>query len=325
MGGRGAGFLLRPSAGSFRPGAPHVLSAVLGLTLGAAAVASAQPTDDLLAVAGGRIRLTITSPDLEPAHARLRAWVERSAAVVAGYYGRFPVDDAYVYVRADTGQGVGHGVTFRDSIGIINISVSPGVTERDLGDDWVMVHEMTHLALPNLHRRHTWLSEGLATYIGSVARAQAGHPDAAHGWAEFVDAMPLGLPRQGEGGLDDTPTWGRTYWGGALFCLLADVEIQHRTKGMAGLRDGLKAVALEGRTDASVWPIERVLRTADLATGVTVLADLYAEMNHAPVSPDLDALWASLGVVRAPEGVQLTDAAPRADIRRAIMERRLDR
>ena len=46
------------------------------------------------------------------------------------------------------------------------------------------------------------------------------------------------VTRQGGGfGLDNTHTWGRTYWGGAMFCLLADVEIRRRTHNRRGLQD----------------------------------------------------------------------------------------
>ena len=31
-------------------------------------------------------------------------------------------------------------------------------------DDWILVHEMVHLAVPRLARAHNWLHEGLATY-----------------------------------------------------------------------------------------------------------------------------------------------------------------
>ena len=38
-------------------------------------------------------------------------------------------------------------------------------SENDLRRDWVMVHEMVHLALPDMPERYAWLSEGLAVYI----------------------------------------------------------------------------------------------------------------------------------------------------------------
>ena len=42
--------------------------------------------------------------------------------------------------------------------------------------------------------------------------------------------MPKGLPQAGDQGLDNTATWGRKYWGGAMFCLLADIEIRKATE-----------------------------------------------------------------------------------------------
>ena len=42
----------------------------------------------------------------------------------------------------------------------------------------------------------------------------------------MVRDMPKGLPQAGDEGLDNTDTWGRKYWGGAMFCLFADVEIR---------------------------------------------------------------------------------------------------
>ena len=56
--------------------------------------------------------------------------------------------------------------------------------------------------------------KGLATYVESIARAQAGELGVEQVWAGFVKGMPNGLPQSGDRGLDHTHTWGRTYWGG---------------------------------------------------------------------------------------------------------------
>ena len=131
--------------------------------------------------------------------------------------------------------------------------------------------------------------------------------------------MPQGLPRSGDEGLDHTHTWGRTYWGGALFCLLADVEIRKKTKNRFGLRDAMSAV-LRGSGGVSFeWPIERVLKTGDEATGTTVLQDLYAQMKDKPMTPDMDDLWRQLGIRQRGDGVEFLDDAPLAATRKAIM------
>jgi hypothetical protein len=280
---------------------------------------AAEAQAEIIEATGGRIRLTLADSELAPARDRLRTWTARSADIVARYYGRFPMDETNVIVESRSGSGVGHGVSFREQEGLINVTVGSAVTEAELRDDWVLIHEMIHLALPNVRRRHLWLSEGISTYVEGVARVQAGQRPAEDVWFELMRAMPQGLPRTGDEGLDNTHTWGRTYWGGAAFCLLADVKIRERTNGRKGLQDALAAVAVASRGDAELWPIETVLRVGDEAIGVSALADLYAEMKDKPVSPDLDALWSSLGVMREGASVRFDDEAPRAAIRRRIM------
>jgi hypothetical protein len=178
---------------------------------------------------------------------------------------------------------------------------------------------MTHLALPEVGEDHAWLSEGLAVYVEGVARVQAGNRTQPDVWSEEIRSMPRGLPQPGDRGLDHTHTWGRTYWGGAMFCLLADVEIRRRTQNRFGLQDAVRAITRASGGLASEWPIERVLKTGDEAVGTTVLEDLYAQMRDAAVTPDLMALWRKLGVEPDGNSVHLSDDAPLAGIRESIM------
>ena len=106
-----------------------------------------------------------------------------------------------------------------------------------LADDWMMTHELVHMAFPSLPDDQHWMEEGLATYIEPLARVMTGELKARQVWRDMVRDMPKGEPAEGDEGLDHTHTWGRTYWGGALFCLVADVEIRAKTgnqKGPAG-------------------------------------------------------------------------------------------
>ena len=99
--------------------------------------------------------------------------------------------------------------------------------------------------------------------------------------------MKQGLPKPGDRGLDGTPTWGRIYWGGAIFCLIADIEIRKRTGNKAGLQQALRAIADAGGTIEHDWPIVRIFSVGDAATGTTILADLYEKMGTKPYAPDL--------------------------------------
>jgi hypothetical protein len=173
--------------------------------------------------------------------------------------------------------------------------------------------------LPEVGDDHVWLTEGLSTYVEGIARVHVGDLPPERVWTEQMHSMPNGLPASGDEGLDHTHSWGRTYWGGALFCLLADVEIRKKTANRFGLRDAMRAVLRASGGIAFEMPIERVMKIADEATGTTVLQDLYAQMKDKPVSPDLSALWKELGISESGNSVEFRDDAPLAATRKSIM------
>jgi uncharacterized OsmC-like protein len=130
--------------------------------------------------------------------------------------------------------------------------------------------------------------------------------------------MPQGQPQAGDRGLDRTHTWGRTYWGGALFCLQADVEIRKRTGNAKGLQDALRAINRAGGTIEAEWPLARALDIGDHATDTRTLTELYGKMTTQPVTVDLTHFWKQLGVHRSSQGITLDDRAPWAAIRASI-------
>ncbi len=271
-----------------------------------------------VAVHGGVLHIGFAPGELALPRHVLKAWIEKSAKAVALYYGRFPVASARILIVPVPGHGIRGGQAFGYRGAAIRLQVGRDSDQSDLTRDWKAVHEMVHLALPDEGQRHLWLSEGLAVYVESVARVQAGDLTAEKIWGDFVRDMPQGLPQAGDRGLDNTPTWGRTYWGGAIFCLLADVEIRKRTGNRVGLQQALRGILSAGGNHERDWRIERVLDVADEAVGVPVLSELYAKMRAEPYAPDLATLWRDLGVVVRNGRVTFDDDAAMAPIRRAI-------
>ena len=271
-----------------------------------------------LKIGGGNIRIEFASVPWPSLRKLVIEWVTTSARAVSIYYERFPVRDVRIRIRFFDGHGTrfGHangwnGASITMDVGILN-------TASDFAKDWEMTHEMVHLAFPSVPESHHWIEEGIATYVEPIARARAGHLTAEKVWGDLVDGLPQGLPKAGDRGLDFTPTWGRTYWGGALFCLLADVEIRKRTQNTKGLDHALRAILEAGGTIASDWSLTKALRIGDDATGVGVLSELYEKMKAQPVTVDLQALWRQLGVEREGGRTKLSDSAPLAEIRRVI-------
>lgn len=274
-------------------------------------------TTEALQIRESTLCLLIDEPTT-PRRQLLRTWVERSAHIVADYYGAFPVPLVVLSLQSMQGSGVGGGRTTND-LGIrIQINVGREATSNSLSDDWVLVHEMVHLALPELGQRHNWLAEGLAVYVEGVARAQFGNREIADVWAEDRYSMPIGLPRKGEGGMDQTPTWARTYWGGALFCLQAEIAIREQTSNRVGLQTALQAILKATAGYGSERNIDEVLRIGDAATGTRVLEGLYQQIKTTPQTPNLELLWSRLGVPSDPKTQPFDDHAPLAAIRIAI-------
>jgi hypothetical protein len=301
--------------------APGQAAAVSGI----AAVDRCAAGTVALAVQDATLCVVIDDPAPALRRGLLRDWIERSARIVAAYYGRFPAPLVELRIQAAPGGGVHGGRTTNEAGLVIQVSVGNEVTSDELAADWVLVHEMVHLALPELGRRHNWLAEGLAVYVEGIARAQSGNRDITDVWAEYRHSMPLGLPHAGEGGMDQTPTWARTYWGGALYCLQADVTLRERTGNRVGLQTALRAILKETGGYRTERDIDDVLRIGDAATGTRVLQDLYGQIKATALTPDLDLLWTRLGVPNDPTSQPFDDRAPLAAIRTAITARQPER
>jgi len=281
----------------------------------AAADDDEQPVIVSQPVPGAQIELQFTPGFDDAQRERARLWVVRSAEAVAGYFGRFPVPQLELLLQGSEGSGVASGATFGEPSLHTRIRLGRETSAAQYRDDWVLVHEMVHLAVPRVPRPQRWLHEGIATYVESLARSRAGLVDAGQVWRGWVRQMPSGQPQAGDRGLDQTLTWGRVYWGGAMFCLLADVRTRQRDPACRGLQQALQGV-LQANGDYRVaWPVQRILATGDAALGQTTLSDLYRELKDSTTAIDLATLWRELGV----DDERLRDDAPLAAVRRAIL------
>ncbi len=274
-----------------------------------------------LVIGNARIDVMLERDSLQVPVKEILLWVKSAAECVTTYYGRFPVPRVLIRITPFDGRGVRNGMTFGERGGRITIRVGYKTSPSELASDWMLTHEMVHLAFPSVDDQHHWIEEGIATYVEPIARIQAGHLKVEQMWFDLVRDMPQGLPRSGDRGLDNTHTWGRTYWGGALFCLLAEVEIRRLTNNAKGLENALRGILDAGGDIRKDWNLEDAFRAGDRAVGVSVLQPLYARMKDKPVSVDLDSLWTQLGVQSDGASVRFDDSATLAAIRRAITTR----
>lgn len=303
------------------------------LMLAEPALSLAQPGHNLqivatheLKIGGATLQVDFAAGPLDLSQDAILAHIQMAAKAVAAYYGRFPVDrDRILIVPWPDRDGVGGGTTWGDMAGfraMTRIHIGQHATQADLNDDWMMTHELVHTAFPSLPDDQHWMEEGLATYVEPLARVMTGELTAQKVWHDVVRDIHQGEPQSGDQGLDHTHTWGRTYWGGALFCLVAEIAIREQTHNRKGLQDALRAIVADGGTIDHNWDLPKALAIGDEATGTHVLSEQYAKWKGAPVNVDLPSLWAELGIRFDGGQIELIANAPLASVREAITAER---
>ncbi|WP_439816443.1 hypothetical protein [Zavarzinia sp. CC-PAN008] len=249
---------------------------------------------------------------------RLLAWIARQAQAVGDFYGGFPPPAMLLAVMPRSGRaGVGFGRTMGAGGVSVAIAVGNRSTVEGLNDDWVLVHELIHAGMPYIFA--DWLMEGAAVYFEPIARARAGLRSEASVWREWVENMPRGLPAMTGSGLDGGDH-AATYWGGALFWLLADLELRERSGGRVGAEDCVRALSRRIGDASARIPFGPVVPLCDGITNGDTFARLVAGHVTRGSPVDLTALWRDLGIrPEGDRGLALDDAAPRAWVRRAIV------
>jgi hypothetical protein len=146
--------LLSPVAGSFM------------------SITSAPP----LQIGGASLQIEFagTGPDLPKTY--IIANISKAAQAVATYYGRFPVSSARIQIVVATGEhGVLRGTTWGSKDGFPAVSrliVGQHTTQQEFDADWIVTHELVHMALASLPDAQHWLEEGIATYVEPLVRSQ---------------------------------------------------------------------------------------------------------------------------------------------------------
>ncbi len=264
----------------------------------------------------------VSLPRLKPsavAHRELLAWVQRSAASVSDFWHGFPVTHASLFlIPVRNRDDVIFGKVLPASAPSIALLVGEDATKDELDDDWILVHELFHLGVPSFSGEGKWFDEGLATYYEPVIRARAGNKSEEDVWNEFAHQMGKGLDAMRSTGLEGTQDYDAVYWGGALVCLLADLEARRHSDGRLGLEDGLREVLRQGGQASEVWPLAQVMRVVDRTLGASVLTRLNARYGARGSAVDLGRLLKDLGVARADSGIAFVEA-PDAQLRRWLV------
>jgi hypothetical protein len=254
-----------------------------------------------------------------------------SAVDTVSIEGHFPAERLQVLAvpSGPSHDPVAFGMVARGGAGSVMLFVADNAREEALVRDWVLPHELSHLWFPFVDRDHAWLSEGLATYLQEVLRARSGVISAEDAFTGLAQGM-RSARREGTGrdmraesrDMNDTYAYRSVYWAGAAFFLMADVELRKRSAGHQSLETLLLGLRAHHPYEHT-WNADDLLHRLDELAGMAVFMPLAVECLKRPF-PDVEPTLAALGLREGKDGAVLDDAAPLADIRRALFSARMD-
>ena len=116
------------------------------------------------------------------------------------------------------------------------------------------------------------------------------------------------------------------YWGGAIFMLLADLEIRGRSQGRQGVEDCLREILREGGDATRVVGLDWMIDSCDRAIGGTTIRSLAQKHVWSQAPVDLAAIWRRLGIDRRDDGHVLLDdnASQEAKAQYPLREARIE-
>lgn len=280
------------------------------------------PHDFYLDYGRARITVKIRGSNWKISHKNVVDWVKDALNSICSYYGRFPLTKTVIYVNQTNDSGVGFATASysdRHKHGVIKVNLGKYTEPEDLTQTWTLTHEMVHLTFPLVHNKYNWLTEGIATYVEPIGRMRQRLISKDKMWKDLMDDLPQGQPEWGDRGLNNTHTWGRTYWGGALFSFVADVRLRQKTNNKLGLEDALRGIMNAGATaESNLLYAPAIIKLGDKATGTNVLSELYNNMKDTPVSVNLPLFWRRLGLSQKHGKIYYDDSAPLSHIRKSI-------
>ena len=262
----------------------------------------------------GEIDLVILDGPLKASVDEIADWVRATALANAELWRGFPVARSSVVIIPVPGRAnVPFGRVISTGGIMIRVMVGAEIAARDLYDEWVLVHEFIHLGTPYVRDTGVWLNEGLATYLEPIVRYRAGWRSEESVWDEWTLWMGRGLEPMREGLRKGNP-----YWGGALYWLMADVELRRLTGGRMGVEDCLRLIFAQSGDITVTAKTFDILAVAEREAPEPVLTRL-AEKHLAGAPVDLFALLEELGVRRSWGRVVFDDDAPLTEVRRWLL------
>ena len=162
---------------------------------------------------------------------KLTTWISDVAGAVERLVGTLPIDVHIQFHRAQAREPVPWAHTTRGSRQGVRFYVDPSFSLAQLRADWTAPHELSHLILPYLGRRHAWFAEGFASFMQYRVMQEMGVITAAQATERYLERLRSAARRypypeqtiiEAAPRLRSERKHAVMYWGGASYFLGVD-------------------------------------------------------------------------------------------------------
>ena len=282
---------------------------------------------DTIKLPGARVRLAAIGHLSASQKEKLKLWIEETVTSVTSVNGRFPQPQPQVLVVpiGPRREAVVTAHVMRGGGLSAEFYVDETRPLQEFTSDWTATHEFSHMLVPYISRRDRWLSEGLASYYQNVLRARNGRLTETQAWQKLYEGFKRGENGTHGGSLAQATRNGwrstmRVYWSGAALMLMADMQLRISSGGLQSLDTALQSLSACCMENGKTWRAREVFTQLDTLTGTDVFMTLYKKYVHEEGFPDMRSSWESLGINTRHDRVSLSEDAPMASVRSAIMK-----
>ena len=174
--------------------------------------------------------------------AKLQRWITETVGGVERTVAPFPFDVHINFHRARRGSSpVPWANTVRSRRQGVNFHVNPEHSLAAFRNDWTAPHELSHLLVPYIGRRHAWFAEGFASFMQYQVMQELEVVDAVEAHRRYRAKISRAKRRYD---LHDLPfvdaaatlaarrQYPTMYWGGAVYFLQMDRQLSARGSSM---------------------------------------------------------------------------------------------
>jgi len=219
---------------------------------------------------------------------KMQEWITYVCDCAQKVLGRYPFDLNYYFHREDSADHAvvfGHTGRTKTTHGA-HFYVNPVFPLDDFMNEWMGAHEISHLALPIMPKKHIWFYEGFATYLSRKVMIEMGTLTEAE--ADSVAYARIGLIKYGYesnsnfifvadslGALHHYP---ELYWGGGSYFHKIDRELE--ASGKISLVNVVKYFQMWAHQ--SLLKIDDVIIAFDKISQSTIFSDLRNDYSTLP-------------------------------------------